>query len=248
MTILDQVAVSSAKLRYGRFQPTTVQEFFALRLATKLGDASAARHYAELTEKFSSGQVLEAYARALQTKIDIARRFHLELESLKDTSVADQNANCLASVRIERRAIGLAILRGDRLVHADARQLSSVPDKALDNAISFVTRFLDRFRCDSAAMEMIPYGQQAQRTLLHQNVQRVLSAQGINIIDISKVALLAAFGYPPPRFRNELRDTLSSIYPMLDQQPGGPWIHDATALGLFVQTERLFNTINQIPL
>ena len=239
MTILDEVAKSAAQIRYGQFRPATTQEFFALRLAAKLGDAGAAQHYAELADKFSQGQLLAAYARALPSNIDPARRFHVELESLKGRNGGDQGLNPLAAVRVERRAVGFAILRGDHLVHADARQLSSVPDQALDNAVSFATRFLERFRCESAALEMIPNGHEVQRTLLHQAVLRVLSAQGIGIIEVSKDDFLAASGHPAPRFTQRGPRIISGMYPALDQQPGSPWTRDAAALGLYVQTERL---------
>jgi hypothetical protein len=245
MTILDQVAKSAATIRYGHFRPATTQEFFALRLADKLGDTGSAQHYAELADRFSQSQLLAAYARALPSNIDSARRFHLELEPLKAKNGGGQGQSRLGAIRIERRAVGFAILRGDHLIHADGRQLSSAPDKALDNAVSFVTRFLERFPCESAAMEIIPNGHEAQRSLLNDAVLRVLSAQGMGIIEVSKVDFLAAFGYPAPRFRSDLRETISAIYPVLDQQPGGPWSHDAAALGLYALTERRFNTINQ---
>lgn len=245
MTILDRVAKSAATIRYGNFRPSTTQEFFALRLAAKLGDAGAAPHYAELADRFSVGQLLDAYARAVSTSIDPVRGFHRELKSPTGRTGGDQGVQRLAAVRIERRAVGFAILRGDHLVHADARQLSSAPNKALDNAVSFVTRFLERFRCESAALETVPVSREATRTLLHQAVLGVLSAQAIGVIEVSKPDLLAAFGYPATRFRHDLRETISDIFPVLDQQPGGPWTHDAAALGLYVQTERLFNTINQ---
>jgi len=244
MTILDQVAKSAAKIRYGHFRPATTQEFFALRLADKLDDAGSAQHYAELADRFSPSQLLAAYARVLPSNLDLARRFHIELESLK-TKNGGEGPSRVGAIRIERRAVGFAILRGDHLIHADGRQLSSVPDKALDNAVSFVTRFLERFPCESAAIEIIPNGHEVQRTLLHQAVVHVLSAEGMGIIEVSKVDFLAAFGYPAPRFRSDVRETISAIYPVLDQQPGGPWSHDAAALGLYVLTERLFNTINQ---
>jgi hypothetical protein len=245
MTILDRVAKSAANSRYGYFRPATAQEFFALRLAAKLGDAGAAQHYVELADTASQSQLLAAYGRTLLTNTDLARRFHLELESLKNRNRADHEVTPLAAVRIERRAVGFAILRDDHLMHVEARQLSSAPDKALGNTVRFVTRFLERFPCESAALELIPDGHEVQRTLLQQAVLRVLSAHGMGVIEIAKADLLAAFGYPAPRFRSDLRASISSIYPVLDQQRGGPWTYDAAALGLFVQTERLFNTINQ---
>ena len=245
MTILDQVAKSAAKVRYGHFHPTTTEEFFALRLAVKLNDAGSPQHYAELTERFSQGKLLAAYARSLPFDIDPARRFHVELESLKARNYEDQRLGALVAIRIERRAVGFATLRGDRLIHADARQLSSSPERALDNAVSFATRFLERFPCESVALEIIPNGHEVQRTLLHQAVLRILGQHGTGIVEIPKANLLRAFGYPGLRYRGDLRKIISDIYPVLDEQPGLPWTHDAAALGLYVQTERLFNSINQ---
>jgi hypothetical protein len=131
-------------------------------------------------------------------------------------------------------------------MYADARQLSSVQNKAVDSAASFVTRVLERFRCEYAALELIPNGHEVQRTLLHQAVLRVLSAQAIGIAEVSKSDLFASFGYPAPRFRSSLRGIISDIYPALDEAQGRPWTHDAAALGLHVQTERLFRSINQL--
>ena len=62
--ILDQVARSSSSARYGQFQPSDQREYFALRLAQKLDDAAAARHYGELLEHYSEDQLLVAYRRA----------------------------------------------------------------------------------------------------------------------------------------------------------------------------------------
>lgn len=244
-SILDQVAQSAARTRYGRFRPTTAQEFFALRLAARLGESVSAGHYAELAERYSQGQLLAAYRWALASHLDPARRFHAELETLKDRHPGMGGGVRLAAIRIERRAVAVAILIGDHLKHADARQLSSSPDKALGSAAGFVTRFLEKFRCPSAALEIIPDGHEVQRTLVHRAVLRVLHLQAIGIVEVSKADLLAAFGYPPPRFRGEIRESISAIYPVLGQQFGAPWTLDAAALGLYVQTERLFNAINQ---
>jgi hypothetical protein len=243
-SILDRVARSAARTQYSGFRPATTQEFFALRLAARLGESASARHYAELAEQYSEGQLLAAYRWALASHLDPARRFHLELEPLKGRDPGSSGGGRLAAIRIERRAVGVAILTGDHLKHADARQLSSSQDKALGSAVGFVTRLLEKFRCESAALEIIPYGHEVQRTLVHKSVLRVLHPQAIGIVEVSKADLLAAFAYPAPRFRGEVRKIISTIYPVLDQQFGGPWTHDAAALGLYVQTERLFNTIN----
>jgi hypothetical protein len=53
-----------------------------LRLAQKLDDEAAARHYAELLEHYSEDQLLVAYRRAKPagSHLDPARSFHQELK------------------------------------------------------------------------------------------------------------------------------------------------------------------------
>jgi len=246
MNILDQVAKSAAQSKYGYFRPSTTHEFLALRLAQRLGEDSIAQHYADLSEQYSEGQLLIAYRRALTGHFDIARRFHAELEPLKDRHFGTESRGRLAAIRIDRRAVAVAILNGEHLHHTDACQLSSSPDKALASAISFIARrVLDKFDFESAALEIIPIGQEVQRAILHRATLRALSTKAIGILEASKTELFQAFGSPQLHSRKELRKIVSRIYPVLDEEPGSPWIHDAAALGLYVQTERLFNNINQ---
>jgi hypothetical protein len=142
--------------------------------------------------------------------------------------------------------VAVAILNGDHLHHTDGIQLSSSPEKALASAVGFITRrVMEKFDFESAAFEIIPNGHEVQRLILHQATVQALGAKAIGILETSKADLFQAFGNPPLHSRKELREILSRIYPALDSEPGGPWIHDAAALGLYVQTERLFNNINQ---
>jgi hypothetical protein len=244
--ILDQIADSPFRVFYGQFRPKTAQEFLALRLAGRLGDTSAAEHYAELAEQFTEGQLLAAYRRTLSNHLDPARRFHRELEPLRGRNCSTESRSLLCAIRIERRAIAVAILNGDHLQHIDAKQLSFMPDKALESASTFMARrVVDRFKFASAALEVIPNGHEKQRQLIHDSVLRALRPKAIGILEISKEELFQAFGYPPLHSRKELREIMEGIYPALGPEPGQPWTHDAAALGLYVQTERLFNTINQ---
>lgn len=239
--ILDRVA-QSTRSQYGDFRPASTQDFFALRLAARLGESDSAGHFAQLADQHSEGKLLGAYRRSLRFHGDLGRGFHRELELLKDTNITGSAAGRpLAAVRIERRAIAIAILSADHLMHADARQLSSMTDKALDTAASFVTRFMEKFRFESVALEVIPNGHEMQRTLLHRVIVDVLIREAIGIREVGKADLFEAFGHPGLRSRRELRQVMSNIYPVLDQSLGSPWTHDAAALGLYVQIERLFN-------
>ena len=154
-------------------------------------------------------------------------------------------AESLAGIRVERRAIAVAVFSGDHLRYADARQLSSCPAKAADSAVSFVARFQERFRFASAALESIPKGRGMRRSEIGGAVIAALQRQGIAVAGVGEAELLTAFGHPPLRFRRDLRKVVSRIYPVLDEALGAPWTHDAAALGLYVQTERLFNAASQ---
>jgi len=242
--ILDQLTRSSLRDQFSDFQPKTRDDFFALRLATKLNDAVAARHYAKLTDQHSEGQLLLAYHRATASggNTPSARRFHEELDTFGNRNGLYPQKHRLIAIRIERRTIAIAILNANHLEFTDVRHLSSSTDKALGSAASFVTRAVDRFGLKSAALELIPDGREVQRLVLHQVITRALADRAMSITETSKNDLFRAFTRPPLRSRTELRRVMSAIWPVLDHDSGRPFTQDAAALGLYVQTERLFNT------
>ena len=226
--ILDQVARSSSSARYGQFQPSDQREYFALRLAQKLDDASAARHYGELVDHYSEAQLLVAYrrAKAAGSHLDPARSFHLELKRLEGRLADGPAIRRLAAIRIERRAVAVAILEGEHLAAPpQVRQLSSNSDKALGSAASFISRILQKYPLGTAALETIPRGAEVLRGGLMEIISHVL----------------ASFGHPRPRFRNQVRHIISTIWPGVNGSFGSPLIKDALALGLYCQVERLFN-------
>ncbi len=242
--ILDQLTQSSLHDQFSNFQPKTTAEFFALRLATRLNDAGAAIHYAKLADQHSEGQLLLAYhhAKAAGGNTPLARNFHRELEALGTRNGIYPQKNRLIAIRIERRTIAIAILNANHLEFTDVRHLPSSTDKALGSAASFATRAVDRFALKSAALELVPNGHQGQRVLLYQVTKQALADRAMSITEISKQDLFLAFSRPSLRSRTELRTVMSAIWPVLDHDSGRPFTQDAAALGLYVQTERLFNT------
>ena len=238
--ILDRVA----KL-HSEFRPANADEFFALRLAEKLNNGAAARHYAELVARYSQSKLLAVFSRARATHLDPGRRFHQLLDALNGNGSHDRSEKSLAAIRIERRAIGLAVFSGDHLRYADARQLSSFPAKAAETTVGFINKFWQRFRFESAAVEIATRDHHMKRQDLHERVRKTLRTLAIPIAEAEEKELLAAFGHPPLRFRQDMRAVIEQIYPVLNEGFGAPWTCDAAALGLYVQTERLFNNINQ---
>jgi hypothetical protein len=242
--ILDRVARNSSSARYGQFQPSDQREYFALRLAQKLDDAVAARHYAELLDQNSEAQLLVAYRRAKATGShhDPARSFHLELKRLEGRSGDAPTVRRLAAIRIERRAVAVAILEGNHLAAPpQVRQLSSNSDKALGSAAFFISRVLQKYPLDTAALETIPRESEVLRGDLMEIISRVLVEQNIGIWEVPKLDVLASFEHPSPRFRNQVRRAIAAIWPGINGSFGAPLVKDALALGLYCQVERLFN-------
>ena len=242
--ILDQVARSSSSARYDQFQPNDQREYFALRLAQKLDDAVAARHYGELSEHYSEDQLLLAYRRAKTTgsHLNPARDFHLELKRLEGRTGNGSPTRRLAAIRIERRAVAVAILEGEHLAAPpQVRQLSSNSDKALGSAASFISRILQKYPLGTVALETIPCKTEVLRGDLTQIISRVLVEQSISIWEVPKQDVLASFGNPHPRFRNQVRHIVSTIWPGVNGSFGSPLIKDALALALYCHVEYLFN-------
>ncbi len=242
--ILDQVARSSSSARYSQFEPRDQQEYFALRLAQKLDDAVAARHYTELLDHYSQAQLLTAYRRAKTagSHADPARSFHAELKRLEGRAGDDLPMRRLAAIRIERRAVAIAILDGEHLaVPPQVRQLSSSSDKALNSAASFISRMREKYPLGRAALETLPCETEVLRGDLMDIVSCVLIEQDVSIWKVAKPDVLASFGHPCPRFRNQVRKVISSIWPGVNGSFGSPLMKDALALGLYCQVEYLFN-------
>jgi hypothetical protein len=185
-----------------------------------------------------------AYRRAKPagSHLDPARSFHLELKRLEGRTGDGPAIRRLAAIRIERRAVAVAILEGDHLAAPpQVRQLSSNTDKALGSAASFISRILQKYPLGTAALETIPCKTEVLRGDLMEIISRVLVEQSIGIWEVSKLDVLASFGHPRPRFRNQVRQVISTIWPGVNGSFGSPLIKDALALGLYCQVERLFN-------
>ena len=97
------------------FRPQTSTELFALRLAQKLGDASAIGHYVTLADSYSEVQLLGAFRRAVRkhNNENLGRPFLAELQGLHATNGIHNRDSKLISIRVERRAVAAGIFHGD---------------------------------------------------------------------------------------------------------------------------------------
>lgn len=239
--ILDQIAGSAFAARKTQFRPASPRHFVALRLAHRLNDTASIHHYVELCDVHTEGALLTAYQRAMAGgSQNLAQSFHAALEG------GGSNGNGLihgrvAAIRIERRAVAVAIFNGYRLEYPPiARQLSSDPNKALGSAAMFIDHIRDKCPFTNAALEILP-DSDAQRSQLAKIVASVLTQWQVAIWRFAKPEVLAAFGHPPLRFRNQVREVISAMWPEVNGSFGSPLINDALALGLYCQVEHLLS-------
>jgi len=242
--ILDQVARSATIIKRAHFQPTSPEDFFALQLAYKLHEPITAQHYADLLEHYTLEHLLTAFHRALRrtSHTELARVFHEELRRLGDRDIEEIKDRRLAAIRIDRRGVAVAILCGYHLEYPPlVRQLPSEINKAQSSAAGFISSVIQRCPFATAALETLPGNDEVHRQALFKVVQDVLSEQAVGMWQVEKASVLGAYGYPPLSSRREVQKIIERIWPDMNGSFGAPLIKDALALGLYCQTEYLFN-------
>ncbi len=244
-SILEQVAKSHSTAHFSAFTPETPTEYLALRLALRLGEPVAARHYADLADRHSEEQLLAAYRLAKRDRAvesELARCFHEELERLAGTRTAPMQRRRLAAIRIERRAIAVLIMCGDHIEYPPlVRQLPSDPYKAIGSAATFIEQIHDKCPFQTAALEIMAPRGQAQRHDILDAVTGVLRERDVSIRDVDKALVIASFSHPPLKARGKLRDVIARIWPSINGSFGGPLIKDALAIALYCHVEQLFS-------
>jgi len=242
--ILDQVARSATRTNKTQFQPASPQDFFALQLAYKLQEPSVAQHYVDLLRHYTVEHLLTAYHRAVArgSHSDPARSFHDELRRLGNRDIEGISDRRLAAIRLERRGLAVAIFSGYHLEYPPlVRQLPSNVNKAQSSAAGFISSVMLRCPFTTAALETLPGTAEVQRRGLLEIVKNVLSHEAVGVWQVDKRDILAAYGHPPLRSRAEVQRIVETIWPDMNGSFGAHLIRDALALGLYCQTEYIFN-------
>lgn len=243
--ILDRIARRQAAVLSKHFRPATPGEFLALRLAQRLNDGPAVRHYIELCDRHPQAHIVAAYRHAAATSVQsAARSFHAAL-AIPNRSSNGLPHRDLAAIRIERRCIAVAIFSGQDLKYPPiARQLVTDQNKALGSAAMFINNIRAKCAFSGAAIEQLTADCDAHRSQLTRIVLQVLAEQQVAVWQFPKTDIIAAFGEPPLRFRADVRDVMTAMWPEVNGGFGSPFIKDALALGLYCQAEHVLSIEN----
>lgn len=233
--ILTQVAES----HHSRFMPSSPDDYFVLRLARGLDEPEAAQHYAVLASQYSEQKLLCAYRHALsKNHRNPARVFHEYLRSLPPNGKNGSFRARLLAVRLERRAVAVAVFSGTHVIGWRVRQLSSDQRKAEATLAGFIRSMLGEHDCQSVAMENTMAD--TLRDTLKTTVMEQCRDMCISVWEISRDSVLKSLAHPAPANREEVRQLMTRLWPIPGLKSSEQCVLDALAMGLYVQTERIF--------
>ena len=142
----------------------------------------------------------------------------------------------LLTLRVNRRAIGAAVLKDEQLTLVDGRYLPSNRDQATVAAVRYVTRLLEMTGLNRIAIEAAA-NDESQTMAVLAAIKDLLDSRGMSLLEISVTDVLQAFGLPGLRSRQQLREAVASLFEGF--QPRGTikaYVADAVAAALFVET------------
>jgi hypothetical protein len=147
----------------------------------------------------------------------------------------------LAAFSTERRIAAVAQFRGTHLEDVRLRHLPVDASKASGSVRQLATRLLEQ-ECPEFVALATPSSKASERTRRFFDVVKETSnTLGIPVIEVADGTLMAAYGHPPLTRKEQVRRVGRTIWPSLSGSQSRRAAVDASTVGLYVQTERLFS-------
>lgn len=143
----------------------------------------------------------------------------------------------ILSVRVARRALGVAVLHEGQFEVIDGRHLSSNRTLAEQTATNYLERFLHTQETRGVVL-LAPDERHASPTSMLRVVQTLLVRAGVSLRVVHCNEMFRAFGHPPLKNRGELQQIASGLLPELAHFKGAvrPYVIEAAALALYSET------------
>lgn len=143
----------------------------------------------------------------------------------------------ILSLRVNRRAIGAAVLSGESLTLADGRHLTSARDRAVPAAVRYVTRLLEQSGASAVVVDAPAATEGTATQQLLDAITAVLSSRGLTSLIVAKADVMTAYGLSPVPTRGQVRDVVSNFWPTLATITGRvkPYAADAAAAALYAE-------------
>ena len=143
----------------------------------------------------------------------------------------------ILSVRLHRRAIGIAILEREGLTFADGRHLASGVARAIPTAVAYVQRWLTGSGATAVIVDSAPAGLSEVTDDIRAHVAQLCADAHLPMLTIGRAEILAAYGHPALRSRYEVRGLVGEYWPDLLTIRGRvrPFAIDAAAAALYAE-------------
>ena len=236
--ILAQIARSRAG-----FAPQTIEGVAALYVARAFRDVENARDYAHLIDSIGLRAAAECYraARAAGGPLPAQReRFRAVSGSDGHSSGFSLSSRPIIALRVERRAICVAVFLGTELHYTEVHALPGDRDPARSSAAGLIRWCLAHFADGLLAMESREERPSTRSRDLSLHVVEVAREGSAAVWEVSPWELTESLQEPPARTRARFRDSVATIWPSVAQESGSRALLDAVGLGLFVSIKRLF--------
>jgi hypothetical protein len=140
----------------------------------------------------------------------------------------------ILSLRVARRALGVAVFQDDQFEVLDGRHLSSDRSLAEQTATSYLEQFLGNADMRGAVL-LAPDERHTPPTSMLRVVQTILVRAGLSIRIVHCDEMFRAFGYPPLKNRAELQRVVGTLLPEAEVFKGAvrPYVIEAAALALY---------------
>ena len=153
----------------------------------------------------------------------------------------------LAAFSAERRIAAVALFRGTHLEDVQLRHLPVEASKASGSVRQLATRFLEQECPEFVALGTPPSKAGARIRRFFDVLKETANALGIPVIEVADGKLMAAYGHPPLTRKEQVRRAGRTIWPSLNGSKSKRAAVDASTVGLYVQTERLFSQFEAQP-
>jgi hypothetical protein len=144
----------------------------------------------------------------------------------------------IAACVISRRTTGVSVFSDNRLEYTRAKQLPSDLRKAEQSIAALIHHIADHFSPTTLAVTFAVSS--ARNGALMQMAMLAARERAMTVWKVESAELLAAFAQPPLTSKSRLRDTVRSIWPILNERSTDGPVLDAVALGLYCHFEQLF--------
>lgn len=145
----------------------------------------------------------------------------------------------LASFKVSRRSITVAIFSGQNLEYVDIQHFTNVAKAATESLERFLGWIVENFHPEIVALAVDEEERGLRAQELTSAAEKFLLQRGVPIWKVTDSQLLAGYAVPAVPNKHELREIAGSIWPHIESHH--VQARDAALVGLFAQTERLLS-------